>query len=150
MMRGVTEPLNPEPRTAEPGDLVSGLHHIRIPVTDPWVSRDWYIATLGMVPVLDEEDEDQVVGVVLRHPEGFVIGLHRDPGRAASLRGFAVVGVTLDDHNHLRQLCSRLDERQIDHGPPTEGHIGSYLDVPDPDGILIRFHTGTAPDAEQA
>jgi len=149
-MRVVTEGDAREPRTREPGDLVTGLHHIRIPVTDPWVSRDWYIATLGMVPVLDEEDEDGVVGVVLRHPEGFVIGLHRDPERAASLKGFAVVGLTLDDHNHLRQLCTRLDERRIDHSPPEKGHIGWYVNVPDPDGILIRFHTGTAPAAEEA
>ncbi len=150
MMGAVTEPLVPEPRTGEPGDLVAGLHHIRIPVTDPWVSRDWYMTTLGMVPMLHEEEEAEVVGVVLRHPEGFVIGLHRDTERAASLRGFAVLGLTLDDHNHLRQLCVRLEERGIDHVPPEEGHIGWYVDVPDPDGILIRFHTGTAPDAEQA
>ncbi len=108
------------------------------------------MTTLGCVPVLDEEDENGVVGVVLRHSEGFVIGLHRDPQRAASLRGFAIVGLSVDGHTQLRQLCNRLDKAGTAHSGPTEGHIGWYVDVPDPDGILIRFHTGTAPDAEEA
>jgi catechol 2,3-dioxygenase-like lactoylglutathione lyase family enzyme len=129
---------------------VIGLHHIRIPVTDPWVSRDWYMTTLGCLPVLDEEEENEVVGVVLRHPEGLVIGLHRDPRRAASLSGFAIVGLTVDGRGDLRKLCDRLDRAGTAHSTPSEGHIGWYVDVPDPDGILIRFHTGTAPGAEEA
>jgi hypothetical protein len=30
------------------------------------------------------------MGVVLRHVQGFVVGLHRDRSRAASLKGFAI------------------------------------------------------------
>jgi catechol 2,3-dioxygenase-like lactoylglutathione lyase family enzyme len=146
----VTEPSVPNPRSEEPGALVIGLHHIRIPVTDPWVSRDWYMTTLGCVPVLDEEEENEVVGVVLRHPEGFVVGLHRDPQRAACLSGFAILGLMVDGSPQLRQLCDRLDQNGVAHSAPAEGHIGWYVDVLDPDGILIRFHTGTAMAAEEA
>jgi catechol 2,3-dioxygenase-like lactoylglutathione lyase family enzyme len=126
------------------------LHNIRIPVTDPWVSRDWYMATLGLAPVLDEEEENEVVGVVLRHPSGLAIGLHRDPVRAAALRGFAVIGFRVDGSDQLRRLSVLLEDRGVSHQPPAQGHNGWYLDIPDPDGILIRFHTGSAPDAEEA
>jgi hypothetical protein len=38
----------------------------------------------------------------------------------------------------------------VNHGAPEEGHLGTYVDVPDPDGIIVRLHTGSAPDAEEA
>ncbi len=131
-------------------DLVVALHHVRIPVTDAWASRDWYTTVLGLVPVLDLEEEGGVVGVVLRHPQGFVIGLHQDRVRATALRGFAVLGLTVDSSDRLSEVAARLTDLGISHGTPEEGHLGWYLDVPDPDGILIRFHTGAGPDAEEA
>ena len=127
-----------------------GLHHIRIPVTDPWVSRDWYMTAVGLRPLLHEEEENEVTGVVLVHPQGFVIGLHRDPDRASSLRGFALVGLSVDGLNQLHRLGARLDDLGIVHAPAARGHLGWYLDAPDPDGILLRFHTGATPDAEEA
>ena len=129
---------------------ILGLHHVRIPVTDVWRSRDWYISLLGFVPVLDLEEEQSLVGVVLRHPEGIVLGLHEDPLRAKVLRGFAVLGLSVLDRQQLQQLCHALDRQGISHSPIEEGHLGWYVDVPDPDGILVRFHTGTAPDSEEA
>jgi len=131
---------------------IEGLHGVRIPVTDALVSRDWYVTVLGLVPVLDLEEEQGVVGVVLRHPLGFVVGLHQEPRRAAALRGFAVLGLTVRDRDQLQQWLDTLDRLGHSHGPVETGHIGWYMDIPDPDGILIRFHTGTttSPDAEEA
>jgi catechol 2,3-dioxygenase-like lactoylglutathione lyase family enzyme len=130
--------------------IVQGLHHIRIPVSDPWVSRDWYMMVLGLQPLLDVEEENGVVGVVLRHPEGFVVGLHRDPLRALALKGFAILGLTILDREKLQDLSGRLHLMGIPHLPIEEGHLGWYIDVPDPDGILVRFHTGSGPDTEEA
>jgi catechol 2,3-dioxygenase-like lactoylglutathione lyase family enzyme len=86
----------------------------------------------------------------LRHPLGFVLGLHQDATRATALRGFAVLGFSVGNHGWLQQWFEKLDHLGISHGPLEEGHLGWYMDVPDPDGILIRLHTGTAPDAEEA
>jgi hypothetical protein len=108
------------------------------------------MTAIGLRPLLDEEEENEVMGVVLVHPQGFVIGLHRDPERASSLRGFALVGLSVEGPNQLHRLRARLDHLGIDHAPSERGHLGWYLDVPDPDGILIRFHTGATPDAEEA
>jgi hypothetical protein len=108
------------------------------------------MAVLGFKPVLDLEEEDRVVGVVLRHDQGFVIGLHRDPPRAAALCGFAVLGLTVTDRRGLERWAGELDRAGVRRGQLEEGHLGFYLDIPDPDGILVRLHTGTGPDAEEA
>ena len=36
------------------------------------------MTVVGLRPLLHEEEENAVMGVVLVHPQGFVIGLHRD------------------------------------------------------------------------
>lgn len=129
---------------------VIGLHHVRIPVSDPWRSREWYSRVMGFIPVLDLERESGVVGVVLRHPTGLVIGLHEEKPRAAALRGFAVLSMAVADPLDLERWCARLDQLGVAHGSVCEGHLGPYLEVPDPDGILMRFHSGVAPYAEEA
>jgi glyoxylase I family protein len=129
---------------------VIGLHHVRIPVVDAWRSRDWYSAVLGFVSVLDFEEELGPIGVVLQHPTGLVIGLHADRHRASELAGFAILSLAIEDRLQLERLARRLDQIGISHGPIEEGHLGPYLEVPDPDGILVRFHAGLEPYAEEA
>lgn len=140
----------PRPDVDGRTDLVIGLHHIRIPVTDAWVSRDWYASVLGFVPVLDLENADELVGVVLRHPTGVVIGLHQDAPRARELRGFVLLGLAVAGDDELRSWSARLDRAGVAHDALEEGHLGLYLDLPDPDGIIVRLHAGLAPYAEQA
>jgi hypothetical protein len=108
------------------------------------------MSVLGFKPVLDLEEEAGVVGVVLRHEQGFAIGLHKDSSRAAALCGFAVLGLTVTDLSQLRRWADDLDRAGVDRGQLEEGHLGFYLDIPDPDGILVRIHTGGGPDAEEA
>jgi catechol 2,3-dioxygenase-like lactoylglutathione lyase family enzyme len=119
-------------------------------VSDAAASRDWYMTVLGFEPVLDLEDELGVVGVVMRNRQGLTVGLHQDPSRAAALRDFAILGLTLPDRDRLNEWSTALDDVGIAHGQLQEGHLGWYMDLPDPDGILIRFHTGKGPDAEEA
>ena len=136
---------NPDARRS-----ILGLHHVRIPVSDPWVSRDWYSDILGFKAVLDVEDEERLVGVVLRHPQGIVIGLHHDPQRSAMLKDFALLGLTVADLKQLTRWAWQLDRLKVSHRSVEEGHLGWYLDIIDPDGMLVRLHTGNAPDAEEA
>jgi len=131
---------------------VVGLHDIRIPVTDALTSKDWYVSVFGFVPELDLEEEQGVVGVVMRHESGFVVGLHREPERAKTLRGFAFISLTVGNREQLQEWLIALDRRDHPHGPIERGHLGWYVDVPDPDGIPVRLHTdtGLAPDADEA
>ncbi len=129
---------------------ITGLHHVRVPVQDAWVSRDWYMTALRFSPVLDLEEENGLVGVVLRHACGLVVGLHQDPERARALRGFALMGLAVANVEGLERWANALDRLGIAHGPLTQGHIGPFIDVEDPDGILIRIHSGATPFAEEA
>lgn len=41
----------------------------------------------------------------------------------------------------LDLTLERLDSQGIEHGQPVAGRGGDAVDVPDPDGHLIRIHT---------
>lgn len=123
---------------------------MRIPVVEPWVSRDWYVSVLGFQPVLDLQEAEGLVGVVLRHPTGFVVGLHQDPERARALAGFVILALAVADREGLQASAELLDRSRQQRSSIEEGHLGWYLDVADPDGVLIRLHTATAVDAEEA
>lgn len=130
--------------------LIIGIHDVRIPVSDPWASRDWYMAVLAFEPLLDLEDAPGLVGVVLRHPGGAVLGLHHDPRRAAAMKGFVMCVLAVADRPALEVAAGLFDTMRQPRGPVNQGHLGWYLDLPDPDGIVVRLHTSTSVDAEEA
>ncbi len=126
---------------------IVGLHHVRLPVSNVLVSRDWYLDVLGFECVLVEEEEDRVTGVVLEHPSGVVIGLHEQPDRASALRGFVVVGLAVSD---ATEWVEYLDRCNVVHGQLDDRHLGQCLRVADPDGMLIELHTLDQPSADEA
>ena len=130
--------------------LIVGLHDVRVPVSDPWASREPYMSVLAFEPILHLQEASGLVGVVLRHPSGVVIGLHQDPLRAEALKGFVVLALTVADGTALQRCRDALDELAQVHTDIEQGHVGWYLDIPDPDGVLIRLHTATTVDAEEA
>jgi catechol 2,3-dioxygenase-like lactoylglutathione lyase family enzyme len=129
---------------------ITGIHHVRLPVTDVLISRDWYADVLGFEPVLDHEEEDRVVGAVLQHPSGFVIGLHVQPAQAKMLAGFVVISLCAGSKFELEQCGRRLDEANVEHSHLQAGNLGWYIDIPDPDGILAELHTSEQPAADEA
>ncbi len=131
-------------------ELILGVHDVRIPVSDSWVSRDWYMSVLAFEPLLDLEEAAGVIGVVLRHPSGAVLGLHQDPPRAAAMRGFVTCVLAVADRAALEDAAGQLDAIGEAHTAISQGHLGWYLDLPDPDGIVVRLHTFTSVDAEEA
>jgi hypothetical protein len=130
--------------------LIAGLHDVRLPVSNPWTSRNWYMSVFAFEPILDLQEAPGLVGVVLRHPSGIVIGLHQDAVRAAALRNFVIIALTVADRPSLQRCSALLDELGQVHTDIEQGHVGWYLDVPDPDGIFLRLHTATTVDAEEA
>ena len=132
------------------GVAIVGIHHVRLPVSDVMSSRDWYTSTFGFESRLTVEEEDGVIGVIVGHPSGITLGLHVAPALAQALRGFCSVALSVGDRSDLTSWCDHLDEVGIDHSLPTEGHVGWYVQVPDPDGLIIELHTSgyiTASDA---
>jgi catechol 2,3-dioxygenase-like lactoylglutathione lyase family enzyme len=121
---------------------VSGLHHVKLPVTDVERSRQWYCRAFDFTCTLEFHEEGRLVGVGLRSPKGDVgLALREDPVRAAALAGFDTVCLAVGSRDDLDQLLARLDARAIAHGTPVVGRGGDAVDVPDPDGHLVRIHT---------
>lgn len=126
---------------------VERLHHVRLPVTDVMVSRDWYAEVFGFEPILDIEEEDRVTGVALEHPSGLMLGVHLAPERARALQGFTVFGLAVAD---LGAWLTYLDASGIEHGGIVDGHLGECIALRDPDGIVVELHTPIQPSVQDA
>ncbi len=137
-----------DPALAAPA--VVGLHHVRLPVSDVLRSRDWYSATFDFEPCLSLEEEDRVVGVVVIHRSGLTLGLHHAPALARALHGFCSVALSVGAVDDLDHWCRHLDTLRVQHTAPAEGHLGWYVEVPDPDGLVIELHTVGQPSADEA
>ena len=129
---------------------VVGLHHLRVPVSDVMYSRDWYSNVFDFEPRLTLEEEDRVVGVVLIHESGLTLGLHHAPELARSLEGFCLIALSVGDSVDLDHWCTRLDTTGTNHTSPAEGHVGWYVEVSDPDSLIIQLHTIGQPTADEA
>ncbi|MHB1504095.1 MAG: VOC family protein [Acidimicrobiales bacterium] len=135
--------------TASAPDLL-GVHHLRLPVIEVERSRDWYVQVLGFETILDYEEEDHVAGVLLRHASGIVLGLHEIPGEASMLAGFTIAALAVGNRADLDKWAAWLDEIGMAHGPVTDGHLGWFITVTDPDGIVIELHTLDQPSVGDA
>jgi catechol 2,3-dioxygenase-like lactoylglutathione lyase family enzyme/uncharacterized protein (DUF1330 family) len=120
----------------------SGLHHIKLPVTDVARSRDWYARAFGFVAEVEFREEGVLRGVALHHPEADIgLALREDPVRAGALAGFDSVCLAVGTRADLDAVLTRLDEAGIAHTAPRAGHRGDAADVPDPDDLVVRLHT---------
>jgi catechol 2,3-dioxygenase-like lactoylglutathione lyase family enzyme len=127
-----------------------GFHHVRLPVSDVLRSRDWYCDVFGFKPVLDLEEEDQLVGVALEHPAGISLGIHLDPGRGRALQGFALVAFVVDSRRDLDEWLWHFGSLGLEHSEEIDAHRGWYVQVNDPDGIVIVLQTTEQPSADEA
>lgn len=66
--------------------MLSGFHHVKLPVGDVVRSRDWYQAILGLAVDIEFVEDGVLMGVALRDPTGTVsLAARHDPQRAAAL-----------------------------------------------------------------
>jgi catechol 2,3-dioxygenase-like lactoylglutathione lyase family enzyme len=122
--------------------VVSGVHHVKLPVSDVARSVEWYGRAFGFARVWELREDGELRGAALRHPEsGLQLALRRDPERAAALAGFDTLCLAVGTRSDLDAVLDRLDEWGVDHGSPFAGRGGDAVDVPDPDGHLVRLHT---------
>jgi catechol 2,3-dioxygenase-like lactoylglutathione lyase family enzyme len=121
---------------------VSGLHHVKLPVSDVARSVQWYRLAFDFTPAWELREGGELLGAALLHPDtGLQLALRRDPDRAAALAGFDALCFAVGTRSDLDVVLDRLDERGVDHGSPFPGRGGDAVDVPDLDGHLIRLHT---------
>lgn len=136
---------------APPGTGIRGLDRfaqVKLPVTDLARSVHWYRRFLDLRLWFEIIEDGVLRGAALIDPQQrFNIAL-RDRSVCASqpdLHGFDVVAFLPADRAVLEDLIERCDRFGIDHGAIQDGPEGSRLDVPDPDGTVLRFYHFTAP-----
>jgi catechol 2,3-dioxygenase-like lactoylglutathione lyase family enzyme len=127
---------------------IVGIHHVKLPVADPAVSRDWYCRVLGFEQEIEFVEEGRLMGVALiDSASGLRFAVRREPERAAALSRFDPVALAVTTRAELEAWVARLDEQGVPHTPIISGHIGWLLGFWDPDGIEIRLYTLERPTA---
>jgi catechol 2,3-dioxygenase-like lactoylglutathione lyase family enzyme len=121
---------------------VLGVHHVKLPVTDLCRSAAWYARTFGFVTRVEFVEHDLVRGLVLRHPAGFALALRdrRATDRQTDLAGFDPFALAYAGLAGLEAFAERCDRIGVAHSPIVETKIGWAMQVPDPDGILVRCY----------
>jgi catechol 2,3-dioxygenase-like lactoylglutathione lyase family enzyme len=137
----ITSDRHGEDRTMGLG--ISRIRHVKLPVGDLRRSVAWYQALLGLQIAAEFSEQGVVRGVQLTDPDGgFAIAL-RDRRFCAGqpdLRGFDVFALEVDSVASLHALAARCEELGFEHsGVADRGEYGANLDVPDPDGTVLRF-----------
>ena len=128
---------------------MTGIHHVRLPVSDLARSRSFWEDVLGYVWDFDFPGEEGPAATALRHPDGGPnVVLWLDPERARASAGFAWFGIGLPSADAIEALRDDLDAHSIRHG----GIQGAFVDiklpfVEDPDGNLISFYVKPSPHA---
>ncbi|MFF3442571.1 VOC family protein [Streptosporangium sp. NPDC002721] len=126
--------------------VLTGVHHLKIWVSDLERSRSWYERVLGLEHHTSFEDDDGVIrGMSFTVPgAAFQIALRENPDLARALFDadpFALQ-VTLEG---LHEWAARLDALDVPHGPVFRASSGHAMGFTDPDGVQIRLY---APDEE--
>ena len=107
---------------------ICGVHHIKLPVADPAVSRDFYCRILGFEEEISFHEEGVLMGVALIDPQsGVRFAVRREPERAGALRGFDSVALAVTTRAELEAWVEHLDVHGVEHGPILNGQIGGSL-----------------------
>ena len=138
-----------------PAEAVSptGLHHVRLTVTDIARSKAFYTTLLGSEPIIDQsahvdepgvkESQEQFYGGCVFAVGDQILGLRpvAEPGdRFSSTRvGLDHVGIQVESRSDLDKAVERLDADGVQHGEITD--IGSMviLSIQDPDDINLEL-----------
>jgi catechol 2,3-dioxygenase-like lactoylglutathione lyase family enzyme len=126
------------------------IRHVKIPVTNVVESAAWYRALLDLELQFEFVEQGALRGVSLvDRAAGYAIAL-RDREFSASrpdLAGFDYVALAVSSRPALVDLATKCEALEFTHsGVRDNGPFGSNLDVPDPDGTVLRF-LWEAPDA---
>ncbi|NED96574.1 VOC family protein [Phytoactinopolyspora alkaliphila] len=119
------------------------IQQVKVPVSDLQRSVTWYRSLLGLDLMREFIEEGEPTGAVLVDREaGFLIGLRRRDAVSGSPRfpGFDLFTMGLSSVEALDELAAHCDDVGIEHGELLDrGPDGTQLDIPDPDGTVIRF-----------
>ncbi|MFP5347973.1 MAG: VOC family protein [Actinomycetes bacterium] len=122
---------------------ISGIHHVKLPVSDVARSRAWYERVLGFETEIEFVEDGEVRGVALRRagcPWG--LALRSDPDHAMALSGFDPLALLVPTRADVQAWKAALDQAGERHGGLVTGHNGGtvLVGLHDPDGIEVRLY----------
>jgi catechol 2,3-dioxygenase-like lactoylglutathione lyase family enzyme len=125
-----------------PNRALTGVHHVRLPVTELERSYAFWRDVLGYERDFDFPGPDGPLGWALKHPTGGPgIVLWHDPAKAVASSGFPWFSLGLPTSRDVVNLAAELDRRGIRHGGVQDALVEIKLPfVNDPDGHLIGFY----------
>ena len=128
--------------------LLTGVHHVAVPTTDPLAGSDWYVRVFDFAAVLIEESESEVVAVLLQHPCGVRLLLRRAAAPLAALREFPLFGLTVPSYTVLQHWVEHLTTFDVEHSAVHQAHRGWAVTVTGPDLVRIQLQTDEGPSGE--
>jgi catechol 2,3-dioxygenase-like lactoylglutathione lyase family enzyme len=124
---------------------VSGLHHIKIPVSDLDTSIDWYRQVFAAQHISRFDHHDSAgarYGVVIMIPGlATPVELRLAPKAAMALAGYDPLTFAVTGLAELEDWIRHLDGCGIQHSPIIRGFIGHVISFADPDGLVLRLYT---------
>jgi catechol 2,3-dioxygenase-like lactoylglutathione lyase family enzyme len=124
---------------------ISGLHHLKIAVSNLQDSLDWYAKVFGAIrrPEYDHVDGGGNLFAVLVAIPGLdtMIEFRLAPRIAAGLRGFDPIVFSTELRDDLVRWQSHLDALGIENSGLIYGIVGWTLIWRDPDGLSVRLYS---------
>jgi len=130
---------------ARPVPVLSGIHHLKIPVSDLATSLGWYERVLGArrVPQFDHITGDGRLFAYILDVPGLemAVELRDEPTYAERLRGFDPVVFAADLLADLEGWAAHLDALGVENSGVLRGLLGWLVIFRDPDGLSIRIYS---------
>ncbi len=123
--------------------MIERIAQVKIPVTDLAVSVPWYVAVLDLRLWTEfvEDGELRGAGLIDRDARfGVALRDRRFCASKPDLSGFDVVAFTPSSRESLDELAARCDALGFARSEIVDFGDGWVLDVPDPDGTVLRFY----------
>jgi catechol 2,3-dioxygenase-like lactoylglutathione lyase family enzyme len=122
---------------------VSGLHHLKLPVSDLDTSLAWYRTVFGAqhLEQFDHVDDNGARYAVIIAIPGLStpIELRWAPAAAAAMRGYDPIDLAVPSTDELQVWANHFDSLGLEHSSVIQGGAGRLLVVADPDGIYVRL-----------
>jgi catechol 2,3-dioxygenase-like lactoylglutathione lyase family enzyme len=126
------------------GPILSGIHHVKIPVTDLDRSVEWYRQVFGFAVTMEFPEADGAVRGVAGTVPGLgdaQLTLRVNPEAAKGCAGFDPVSFGVKDQADVRAWAAHLDTLGVAHSPVIEASVGWLLVFDDPDGITLHLYS---------
>lgn len=122
---------------------LTGIHHVKFPVTDLARSRRWYEQVFGLQPPqleFRDEEDGPVMGVAyMQGPTP--IALRHDPAVAQGIHGFDPVSFAIAGQTEAEQWVEHLEALGIRNSGVVEATLGWIVVFHDPDGTEIHLYS---------